>query len=244
MSNPFADVKSDSEIKNEKDSLGGGFIWESGAQLVTITMAYAGSSDGGAKSMNYEFKTDDGRTLKNQQWVTSSTAKGGNNYYEKDGVKSYLPGYNIANAIALLAAHKELHELTYEEKLVKIYNADAKGDIPTKAFVATDLLGKQVILGVVKQTVNKNVKTDTGYQPTAETRDENIIDKVFDAETKKTIAEFRDKSETAQFYQPWVDKNTGVTRSRVKKDGLVAGAPKAAGGSSSAKPTESLFGDD
>lgn len=244
MSNPFADVKSDSGIKNEKDSLGGGFIWESGAHEVTISMAYAGESDSGAKSMNYEFKAEDGRTLKSTEWVTSGTAKGGKNFYEKDGVKSYLPGYNIANAIALLAVHKELSELTYEEKLVKIYNSDAKGDVPTKVFVATELLGKRIILGVIKQTVNKTVKTDAGYQNTAEPRDVNIVDKVFELESKRTIAEFRDKTETAQFYQPWVDKNTGVTRDKMKKDGLVAGAPKGAGTTSSAKPTESLFGDD
>lgn len=242
MSNPFAEVTSDKEIKNEKDSLGGGFIWESGAQLVTITMAYAGEAGSGAKSMNFEFKAEDGRVLKHTEYVTAGRDKGGKNYYEKDGVKSYLPGYNIVNAIALLTTRKELSEQTWEEKLVKVYNAEAKGDVPTKVLVATDMLGKQIILGVIKETVNKNVKNEAGkYVPSAETRDQNIIDKVFEVESKKTIAEYRDKKETAEFYQPWVDKNTGVTRNRVKTDGVVAGAPKGATGGGAAKPKESLF---
>lgn len=245
MSNPFAALKSeDTSIKQEKDSLGGGFIWESGAYPVTIVMAYAGKAASGANSMNFEFKGEDGRIYKDVEWVTSGTAKGGLPYYEKDGVKSYLPGYNIANAIALLAAQKELSELTFEEKLVKIYNKDAGGDVPTKVDVAVELLGKQVIVGLLKRTENKSVKDGAGnYQMTDEPREVNLVDKVFHAETKKTIAEYRAKAEEASFYQPWVDKNTGVTQDRMKKGaGVVAGVPAGTGGATGGgKPASSLF---
>lgn len=244
MSNPFASTKTEEKVTQEKDTLGGSFIKESGAYPATITMAYAIKSKGGAGGFVMEFKFEDGTTFKTTEWVTSGDEKGNKNYYERDGEKFFLPGYNIANAISLLGAQKELHELTFEEKLVKIYNPDAKTDVPTKTQVAVDLLGAKVILGILKQTRNKSAETSQGsgiFKDTNEKRDENVIDKVFHAETKKTIKEYRDKVEEAAFYEPWVERNKGKTRNRFKE---VAGAPAAGatkGAPSAGKPVESLF---
>jgi len=38
-----------------------------------------------------------------------------NYYQDKEGKKQYLPGFNIANALSVLTAGKELGELTPEQ---------------------------------------------------------------------------------------------------------------------------------
>lgn len=241
MSNPFATVVSKAEIKNQSDNLGGGFVKESAAYPVTIKCFYAGEAASGAKSVTFEAELADGSTFEHTEYVTSGREKGGKNtYIDKDGKEQYLPGYSMMNAMALLLTHKELSEMDWEEKIVKVYDSASKSKINKPTMCGVEAHGKQVILGLIKQTENKSVKNNAGkYIETAETRDVNILDKVFDFESKRTIAEFRDQKAEAEFYEPWVAKNTGVTRDKSKK-GSVAGAPKAAAGND--KPKTSLFG--
>ena len=111
----------------------------------------------------------------------------------------------------------------------------------------TAAIGKVISLGIVKQTVNKNVKQGDEYVPSAETRDENVIEKVFHPELKLTVAEARNGQEEAKFYDAWLERNKGQTRDKRKvKDG--AGAPGApakaapAAGASGQAPRKSLFG--
>jgi hypothetical protein len=127
---------------------------------------------------------------------------------------------------------------------VNLYSYEAKAEVPTKVQMVMELLNKDVIAGIVKQTVDKNVKTDAGYVPSGETRDENEIDKFFRARDGMTTAEIRAQSEKAVFIDTWKAKN-GPEFVRNKAKGAVAGgtagAPKAAGASSTKKPTTSLF---
>lgn len=62
------------------------------------------------------------REVKSQLWMTSGTAKGCKNYYEdRNGTKQYLPGFLIANSIALLTVVAELSQLETETKVVNVY---------------------------------------------------------------------------------------------------------------------------
>lgn len=237
-------LATDDSIANEKDSLGGGGVLESGAYPSKVTLAYVTKSTGGATGLVLKAKTSEGRDINQTLWMTSGTAKGGKNYYEKDGVKSYLPGFIAANALSLLTTGKDIAELDTETKVVNVYNSEAKAEIPTKVEMVVDLLGKDIVIGLIKQTVDKNVKNDAGmYVASGETRDENEIDKFFRAEDHLTTAEIRAAANEPVFYGTWADKWNGKVRNKAKGAGAAgtAGAPKAAAAGAK-KPTTSLFG--
>jgi hypothetical protein len=242
--NMLANLTTDSSIADEKDSVGGGGVLESGIYGCKIAMAYLSKAGSGALGLVLTLKTDAGRDLKQTLWMTSGTAKGGKNYYEKDGEKHYLPGFLHANSLALLTVGKEISALETETKVVNVYSADAKAEVPTKVEVLMDLLNQEIIAGVIKQTVDKTKKNEAGaYEPTGETRDENDIDKLFRAKDRMTTAEIRAQAESATFIDTWSNKWTGQTKNKAKGASGTAGAPSAAAGAPAAakKPTTSLF---
>ena len=243
----LANLTTDDTIANERDSVGGGGLFDSGVYLFSIEYAFITKSDGGAMALNLHLKTAEGRKLRSQQWMTSGTAKGCKNFYvDRDGKKQYLPGFNMANAIALLTVGKEISALETEQKVINLYNAEAKAEVPTKVDMITELLGKELLAGVIKQAVDKTQKNDAGeYVPTGESREENEIDKIFRASDSKTTAEIRAQADEATFINTWKEKWTGKLRDRTSKDTGnkgTAGAPKSAGSATGTKkPTTSLF---
>lgn len=237
-------LKSDDSIANEKDSVGNGGPLESGLYAAKIALAYLTKSAGGAVGLVLNAKTDSNREIRQTLWMTSGTAKGGTNFYvDKEGAKQYLPGFLLGNSLSLLTVGKELSELETEVKVVNVYSPEAKAEVPTKVDMLTDLLGQDILIGLIKQTVDKTQKNDAGaYIPTGETRDENEIDKFFRARDRMTTAEIRGKAEEASFVDVWANKWNGNTRNKAKgATGAAgtAGAPKAAAGTK--KPTSSLF---
>lgn len=238
-------LKSDDNIQNETDNLGGAGVLESGIYTLTINLAYITTADSGAVALNIRATTEDNREVRQQFYMASGTAKGCKNYYEdKNGEKKYLPGFLTANALALLTTGKEISDQDTEEKVVALWSSTAKAEVPTKVPMLMDMLGKQVIAGILKQTVDKTTKSATGeYVPTGETRDENEIDKLFQASTRRTTAEIRAGAETGAFIDSWETKWKGKVKNKAKGNdgsGAKAGAPKPAGVST--KPTSSLFG--
>jgi hypothetical protein len=241
----LSNLTTDQSISTEKDSVGGGsYVLDSGLYNAKVAMAYLTKSKGGALGMVLTLKTDAGREVRQTLWMTSGNDKGNKNYYEKDGEKHYLPGFNTANSLALLTTGKEIAEIDTEIKVVAVYSPEAKSEIPTKVEVPMDLLGKNILVGLIKQKVDKNRKNEaTGvYEPTGETREENEIDKLFHAESRMTTAEIRSKAETASFVDSWEGKWTGKTRDRSKGVSGTAGMPKAGAAAAPARrPSSSLF---
>ncbi len=238
-------LKSDDTIQNESDNLGGGGLLESNTYLLEIKLAYITTADSGAVALNIRANTEDGKEIRQQLWMTSGTAKGCKNYYEdKNGEKKYLPGFLTANALALLTTGKEISDQDTEEKVVALWSSTAKAEVPTKVPMLMDMLGKQVIAGIIKQTVDKTAKSPSGeYVLTGETKEENEIDKLFQASTRRTTAEIRAGAETGVFIDSWKAKWEGKVKNKAKGgdgSGAKAGAPKPA--AASTKPTSSLFG--
>lgn len=229
-------LKMDAGIQSETDNVGSSGPIESGLYNHTVEMAYFGKSEGGAISVTVHLNNADKKRVRETFWVTSKT---GQNWYEnKQGEKHYLPGFNLVNSLCLLCAGKELGEMATEEKLVNIYSAAEKKEIPTKVSVLMELLGKEIISGVLRQTVNKQVKGPDGkYVDTADTRQENVIDKFFRARDRMTFAEISAQAKEPVFINTWETKWKGVDRDRTNKN---AAAAPAAGGVT-AKPTTSLF---
>lgn len=238
------------KVAEDKDTLGGGSkVFESGLHRFKIGMAYVEKSKGGALGLFLNLVAEDQSELKATLWMTSGDSKGNKPYYTKDGENFPLPGFSQANSLAALTTGKQMNELSLEEKVVKLYNFEAKAEVPTKVQVAMELIGLDIIAGVIKQKVDKTKKNDaTGdYAATGETREENEIDKFFcarDGYENFTTTEIKAKATEPTFYAEWSKKHTGVTRDRSKGAAAAgtAGAPGAAAASGgTAKPGKSLF---
>jgi hypothetical protein len=224
-------LKTDDSIQDEKDTLGGARVLESGIYPMTIDMAFISKSAGGALGLNLHCDNGNGQS-RFTLWVTSGDAKGNQNFYTNPkGEKQYLPGFNQANAISLLTLGKEISELDTEEKVINLYDSTAGKEVPTKVNAVMELLKQEVLMGIIKQTVNKNVKSGDEYVATAETRDENEINKIFRAKDGLTVADIKSGATESVFLEQWKAKWEGVTKDKtvaVASTGAVAGAPTAA----------------
>ena len=229
--NMFADLANNTDIQDEeRDVLGGSFaIPESDAYKGVVKVAYITVANSGAKAVNVTIELETGTTVRETMYVTSGTAKGGNNYYvNAKGEKKYLPGYLTANTLCELGTGKGLTAVTIEEKVLNLYNAEAGKEVPTKVPVIMDLLEKEIMVGLIKVIENKRKKNDVGeYVDTAESRELAEIDKVFYADgftkTEKAAGQA-----APEFVEKWRAKwKDQVKDRRTIKDGV---APQAVGG--------------
>lgn len=239
-------LKTDETIAGDRDSVGGGGVLESGLYPAKVALAYITKAKSEALALVLQLKTSTGKDIKQTLWMTGGKDKGCANFYiDKDGQKQYLPGFVHANNLALLTVGREISELDTETKVVNVYSFDAKAEVPTKVEMVMDLIGQEILVGLLKQTVDKTTKNEaTGaYVPTGETRDENEIDKFFRMRDSMTVAEIRAKAEEAVFVGTWAAKWKGVTKNKAKgaASGGAAGAPRAAAPAATKKPANSLF---
>lgn len=250
----FANLNTD-DLEKSEDRLGGGFkALETDIHIMTIKALYAGQSDGGALSLNLIADVN-GNEYRETFWITNKKKE--NFFYSKDekdkmakdptykGKKAPLPGFTVADDICLIATDLPLAQQKTEEKVIKLYDFDAKKELPKTVDMITAAIGKKIALGVLKVLENKNELVGNEYVPTAEERELNTTDKVFHPEQKITVAEARDGQTEAKFWDSWLDRNKGKIRDkRTIKDGA-GGAPRGAaptaGGSAAAAPRKSLF---
>jgi len=248
----FANLTQPTEkVKEVKDVVGGGNFGplETGIYPAKVTMAYTGKSSGGAATVTIHLKTPK-RELRETVYVSSGDAKGNAiTFKNKDGELEYLPGYALIESLCNLTVGKYLQEVDTEAKVIKLWDRDAKKELPTEQQVAVELLDQEVYVAVEKQIVDKNVKsTDAAgkviYVPSGETREVNEIVKFFRASDKMTMTELKAGKEKAEFYNTWVEQNAGKTRDKsTKQANGTVGAPvpiAAAPAAGTARP--SLFG--
>lgn len=246
----FGNLKSDG-LEQTQDRLGGGYQpKETDIYTGKIKALYAGKSAGGAQSVSLILSLADGSEYRETFWITNK--KGENFFLNKDDKtkKVPLPGFTIVDDLCLVTTGKPLSEQDTEEKTIKLYDSEAKKELPKAVPMLVEALGLEVSLGIVKVLENKNEKQGDEYVPTAETRELNVTDKVFHTETRMTVVEAREGAEVAKFWDSWLERNKGKIRDkRTIKDGQAgtAGAPKAAGASAAAPaaggtPRKSLFG--
>lgn len=219
----------DNGLEASQDKLGGFQLLESGVYPAKIKAAYAGSSQSGAMNItviadinSYEYR----ETI----YITN---KEGKNYYTTDKApdkKQPLPGFTTINDLCLLACGKPLSEMETEDKVLNVYSAEAGKEVPTQVPVLMDLLNKEIVLGIIKEKRYKSVLKDGSYVDSDEIREQNVINKVFHAESHFTVNEILNKKDSPEFYEKWSAKNTGVTADRTK-------GKKPAVSGSSAKPS-------
>jgi hypothetical protein len=221
MANLFGNATSElAGSEKEKDVLGGRTLLPTGVYEGTLDVAYITKSTGGATAFNLVVDIG-GKKVRDTIYVTN---RAGGVTYSKDGKKFPLPGYSLVNALAKLTAGKEIPQLEFEKKLVKIYNFEQRKEVPTEVEVAIELVGQPVKLGIEQHRENKNAKDQAGnYVPTAEIRDFNTITRVFHAQTGQTAAEYN-AQQPAEFLTLWVKEYDGKLIDRTTK-GSVTPAP-------------------
>jgi hypothetical protein len=238
-------------LEQSQDRIGGGFQpLDSGVYTATIKALYAGQSAGGAMSLTLLAELPGGKEYRETVYVTN---KAGQNFFlnKEDRTKKVpLPGFTVGDDLCLIATGKPLAEQDAEDKVINVYDFEAKKEMPKSVPMIVEAIGQQVSLGIIKQIVNKNVKQGTEYVATAETREENFIDKVFHPTLKVTVAEARNDQDEPKFQEAWIARNKDQVRDRrTIKDGEAgtasngrppkAGAAPAAGAQTARK---SLFG--
>lgn len=203
---------SNTGLEESKDVLGGFQLFDTDIYPATIKLAYAGESSRGAMSVTFIFDIN-GREHRETQYVTNRQKE---NFYVSNGKKYPLPGFTLVDDICMIASNKPLAEQETSPKMVKLYNAATKSEVPTEVPVLVDLIGQKVALGIFKQVENKSALNDrTGqYEPTAETRELNVIDKVFHPEARLTVVEAKAGKTTPEFWDKWIEKNKGTVRNR------------------------------
>ena len=217
----------------------------SGVYNCEVKLVYAGKSPVSNAQNITVVATSGNNEIKETIYISN---KAGENFYpdKKDGSKRPLPGFTTIDDLCLLITGQPLADMETETKTVKLYDFDAKAEVPTEVECITALHGKNVKLAVLREIVDKQKKDGNGaYQNTGETRTQNTIDKVLHAETGRTVNEYRHEVETPEFMTTWIERNKDKDRNKAKGasegssgPGLVgSGKP---GGSSS--PAKSLFG--
>lgn len=243
MNNMFENLDAElSGVQDQQDRLGGGgYLVESGIYLATVKLAYITESAGSkAKAMNLVLDVG-GKEVREQVWMTT---KEGKPTYEKEGKRFMLPGFEMVNDLCYVTTGHPFSEQTIQNKVIKVYDYQAKGDVEKSLPVVTSILTLPVYTAILKVRENKREKDASGtYVDTAETREFNECDKFFHKDTKKTVVELKrggNIAEADMFYTLWSAKNAGELRDRSKK---VSGqAPAGSGSSAKAGATsKSLF---
>jgi len=235
-------------LEEAEDRLGGGFgPLETDIYTGTIKAMYAGQADSGAQSVTILVDID-GREYRETLYVTN---KKGENFWvnEKAGNKRMpLPGFTTVNDICLVASGKPLCEQDSEDKVVMVYDSEARKELPKTVPMLTDCVGATITLAIQKVLENKSKKEGNAYVDTTETRESNQIEKVFDTDSRLTVVEATNGATEAAFHDAWLEKNKGQTRDkRTVKDGGnagTAGRPGAANSNTGSAPAarKSLFG--
>jgi len=218
-------------------------------------MAYAGQAKSGARFVAFNIDID-GRDYRETIYVTN---KNGDNWFPNKDDKTKkvpLPGFTTVDDICLVTTGAPLADQddSIEQKMVNVYDPDAKKELPKSVPVLMNLLNKTVSLGITKSLENRQERSPNGdYVPKPETRETNTIEKVFDTESKLTVVEARRGVDKAAFWDAWEARNKGQTRDkRTIKDGAggVAGrpgqrpmaGPPLGNGTAAPAPRKSLFG--
>lgn len=214
-------------LQESQDRLGGIQVFNTDIYIGVIKALYAGKSTGGATSVTLIADLD-GKEYTETLYVTN---KDGQNWFanKQDNTKKVpLPGFTVVDDICLIATGEPLATQETEEKVVKVWDSEAKKEMPKSVPMIIAALGKPIALGIQKTLANKQTKVGTEYVANAETREENHIDKVYHPEMKLTVAEARAGQDVAQFWDAWLLKNKDQVRDkRTIKDGEVgsSGAP-------------------
>ena len=175
----------------------------------TIKMIFAGQAKSGARYVTLQLKLANGKDYNETIYLSN---KEGKNTFVKDDKEFYLPGFLLVNNLAIMTTGKGLFDIAadVETRTVKLYDYDAKKEVPTDVQAIVPMLGKQVLVAIQEEEFEKTKLNEATkkYEPTGEVGVKNVIVKAYDVETKRTAVEMRDDKEATQ-HDAWLETNQG-----------------------------------
>jgi hypothetical protein len=225
----------------ETDSLGGKLVLNSSIYKGIINLCYIDKSPKGAINVNIHFKTEAGDVIRETVYISNQA--GGFTYKDKNtGEDVPLPGYSQMNSFFKAVTGKGIAEQSKEEKTIKVWDNDAKAEVPAQRLVFMDVHNKPIAAGILKISEEKTTKESNYKQGTGEFFDKNEFSKWFDADTGLTTVEKAAGVTNPEFFNDWKTKNEGKVITRKAKipaaQGATAGSPAS---SAAVAPTTSLF---
>jgi len=137
---------------------------------------------------------------------TYQANKEGKNYSEFNGKKRFRAGYTIVNDITLVTTGKNLYEIEPEDRTFKIYDFDAKEEVPTSVPTIVECMGEGIALAITLTKEFKRKQDDSGeWVDTDETVEINKIAKVFYPKDMATVNE-RNSNADVSFAEAWLAK--------------------------------------
>jgi len=158
----------------------------------------------------------------------------GQNYYEKNDKKFPYPGFTVINDLCIITTGKPLSEQDTEDKVFKLYDYDAKQEVPTTVPVISALLDTEATFVIRKCEEFKQVKTDNGYVDSDEIITTNEVIKVL-YDDGATVA----SNSEPVYAEAWLEKWKNVTYDKTK--GKTPKVTKGNTGASGTTERKSLF---
>lgn len=194
----------------DKLGSGGGFDVLTGLYTAQITAAYIYKLDGQAGRAEFEFKLKE-TGQKFSQGFNVTDEKGNHIYVDKEGAQKFVAGFLMVDSIAYLACKgASIGSLPTRDTVVAKRNYDTKQDEQLNVQELTDLIGKEVCLGILKQAGFKRVKNAQGAweESKTETTVRSIIHTPFHSVKHFTYAEGRAAQAAgttveSKFYDAW-----------------------------------------
>ena len=205
----FSNFTNDS-FDEQKDTLGGFTLLDSDIYDATLKFVYANRAPSGAVSINI-IADIEGTEYREIIYITNKN--GENFYYSKANTskKMPLPGFVTINDICTICCQKPLSQMETENKIANIYDPTLKKEVPTSVPALLSLCGKKIKFGILKEKRFKVESTDNGYVDTEEVQERNVINKVFNPETKQTVYEMNHNLiDPPLFADKWLEKNGGM----------------------------------
>ena len=235
----FASIQNANIQTKEEDVLGGSRTVPSNVYPAGIKLAYLDAAASGAICVVFDFAMlVNGKERNHKETIYISNKNKEFTYKDKQsGEDKPLPGFVTVDSICKAVTGKSITELSTEKKMVKVYDYDQKAEVPQEKEVLMDLIRGKLELGIIETIVDKNVKTDNGYVPSGETREQNELSKVFN-EDGLTQLEKESGAAEAKFKAAWLEQYAGKKINKAK--GAATGAK--AGGVSKPTTASPLFG--
>ena len=237
----------DSSVQKSQDRVGGFVPIPSGIYEAVIKQLWFGEYGSGAAYMDLQLEAA-GKTFRERILLSD---RNGNNFWTKDGKNTFFDGFMALDAICLFLTGEDFDANmgNIENKMVKVYNADQKKEVPTEVPVLANVLGETIKVAILHRKVDVTQKVEengkTVYKPTGEFREENTLSKVLDVDTNRTVTEIIDEVESPVYADAWVARWAGKVSNEAKGvagGGGTAGKPGASGGGASKGRGSGMFG--
>lgn len=222
----------------EKDVVGGNGPVKTDIYPGVVEMIYLDTFASGAINANIVFK---GETSTIKEQICISNKAGEFTYKDKKtGEDKPLPGYSQVSSFLEAITGTPITEQVIEEKTIKVYDFEAKSEVPVKRKVFMNAVNKPMQAAIQELHEEKTTKESDYKEGTGEFYEKNTFIKFLDSDTGRTVLEQRANTE-AEFAAEWLKKNKGKVRTKKAAksgvaNGATAGAPAAAGAA-----TTSLF---